>query len=118
MYLTLSLPAQKLGSCKSARRKVILQVGSGVFLYFWERVASLRHRLDASACVSASHMPGYNLRQESISITNPIFSHGFISPLFGFTLEWTFPEYIHRQGETIFLVQCLNPARALLVVRW
>jgi len=73
MYLTLSLPAQKLGSCKSARRKVILQVGSGVFLYFWERVASLRHRLDASACVSASHMPGYNLRQESISITNPIF---------------------------------------------
>lgn len=56
-----------------ARRKVILQVGWGIFLDFWECTASLRHRLDAAACISASHMPSYNLRQGSISITNPFF---------------------------------------------
>jgi len=31
------------------RRKVILQVSCGIFLYFWGHTASLRHRLDAAA---------------------------------------------------------------------
>lgn len=65
--------AQKLHG--SVSTKVRLQVGSGRgVLHFWERAASLRHRLDAAAGISASQMPGYNLKRGSISITNPIFS--------------------------------------------
>lgn len=79
--------AQKLHGSVSA--KVRLQVGWGV-LHFWERAASLRHRLDAAAGISASQMPGYNLKRGSISITNPIFPRGFIPQLFSSTLGWTF----------------------------
>lgn len=79
-------------------------------LHFWERAASLRHRLDAAAGISASQMPGYNLKRGSISITNPIFPCGFIPQLFSSTLGWTF--------FTFFPAQHLNPAQPLLVVRW